>query len=307
MRIAVIGCGAIGGYYGGLLARAGHELHVLTRSDRRELAEQGLTVRSPAGDFHIAELGVHAEPSTLPPCELVLLCAKATANAALLPAIRALGQAGGSLVLMQNGLGEEERFADCGYGAIYGGLCFICARKAAPALVEHQDYGHVSLARWLPAGEAAGVDAACEALAEVFRGAGIRVECLGDLFLARCRKLVWNVPFNGLSVVLRADTDALLAHPPTRALVGRLMDEVQALARAHGRRIEPSFVEQMVSNTERMVPYATSMKLDLEAGRPLEVEAILGNPLRAAQAVGCDLPALAALYAQVAFLDPARV
>ena len=124
-----------------------------------------------------------------------------------------------------------------------------------------------------------------------------------DLGVARWRKLVWNIPFNGLSVVLDASTDELLADPATRRLVTDLMDEVIDAAAAVRSRVDPSFRDQMLATTDAMTPYAPSMKLDHDAGRMLEIEAIYDAPLAAAAAAGGAMPKTAALRDQLRFVE----
>jgi 2-dehydropantoate 2-reductase len=114
---------------------------------------------------------------------------------------------------------------------------------------------------------------------------------------------VWNIPYNGLSVVLNATTDELMADKHTRSLVEQLMGEVVAAAAATGRIICDRFIQTMLDYTEKMTPYRTSMKLDYDEGRQMEVETLFGNPLRAATARGANLPLISMLYRQLKFLD----
>lgn len=130
-----------------------------------------------------------------------------------------------------------------------------------------------------------------------------RLNWLTTYFKHARQKLVWNIPYNGLSVVLDASTDELMANEDTRALVEQLMGEVIAGAAACSRHIPDSFIAKMLDHTANMQPYCTSMKIDYDQCRPLEVEAIFGNPLRIAQAAGVDLPRIATLYQQLKFLD----
>ena len=141
------------------------------------------------------------------------------------------------------------------------------------------------------------------AIAHDFERAEIPMQFHEDLLLARWKKLVWNIPFNGLSVVLDAKTDRLITDSNSRQAVESLMAEVVAGARACGREIPGVFVEEMLTTTEKMPPYLTSMKLDFEAKRPLEIEAILGTPLRRGTAAGASLPQMALLYQQLTVLD----
>jgi 2-dehydropantoate 2-reductase len=136
-----------------------------------------------------------------------------------------------------------------------------------------------------------------------FQKAGIGIELSADLLTARWEKLVWNIPYNGLSVVLNTTTDHLMADPHARALVQALMSEVVADAAACGRSITPDFVQEMMDRTDRMKPYRTSMKIDYDEHRRMEVEAIFGNPFRAAQEAGAPSPLIETLYRQLKFLD----
>jgi 2-dehydropantoate 2-reductase len=129
------------------------------------------------------------------------------------------------------------------------------------------------------------------------------VELIEDLILARWKKLVWNIPYSGLSVALNATTDELMKNPVTRDLAVRLMREVVAGAASVGRSIPDSFVEKMLRDTDKMPSYRTSMKIDYENRRPMEVESIFGNPVRAAKSAGTDLPRIEMLYQQLKFLD----
>ena len=124
-----------------------------------------------------------------------------------------------------------------------------------------------------------------------------------DLLLSRWKKLVWNIPYNGLSVVLDARTDELMANPDTLALGEEIMAEVIAGAKSCDRIIPNDFIQSMLEYTHKMKPYRTSMKIDCDESRPLEVEAILGNPLRVAQRAGIHLPQVSVLYRMLKFVD----
>jgi len=146
-----------------------------------------------------------------------------------------------------------------------------------------------------------------------------------DLPMARWRKLVWNVPYNGLSVVLNATTEEMMAHQEVRQLITVLMQEVVMLANAWGKSVSPSSVSpssvspnsertlppevinQMLTQTEQMSPYRTSMKIDYDEGRSLELNAILGNPLQVADRLNIQVPAIRMLYQQLAFLNDRNI
>lgn len=304
MRWALVGPGAVGGLYGGLLAVAGEEVHALYRSDAAAVRAGGVHLRSPLHDGPVP-IVVHDSVTTIPPVDAVLVATKTTANAALAPVLGPVVGDDTIVVVLQNGLGVEAEVAAAagGRGRVVGGLCFVCANRAGPGRTVHLDYGDLTLAAHTVDGSAGGRTEAVDSVAATFTATGINVHVDVDLVAARWRKLVWNVPFNGLSVVLDAATDALLADPSVRSLVVELMGEVAAAAAAAGRPVPPGFADRMLTMTEAMVPYATSMKLDHDAGRPLEVRAIYDAPVAAAAAAGYAMPRTAAIAAQLRFLD----
>jgi 2-dehydropantoate 2-reductase len=300
---AVIGTGAIGGYYGARLVAAGHDVHFVARSDLDHLRGRGLVVESPDGDLALAEVHAHATAATIPPVDAVIVAVKTTDTEGVLDTVRELAADGAVVIAMQNGLGVEEALADAVPDAtVLGAMCFVCSNKAGPGHVRHLDFGRVTVGEHGVDGQ---TDAVLAFVADL-SAAGVAASGLDDLTLGRWKKLVWNIPYNGLSVVLDAGTDELMADPHTRALVEALMREVVAGAAACGREVPDSFVGQMLDDTERMIPYATSMKLDYDAGRPLELGAIYGVPLARARSAGCQMVRVQALYQQLQFLDDRR-
>ena len=304
MRFSIIGTGALGSYYGACLLRAGHEVHFLARSDYDVLKKSGLQVSSPTGDMHFPQLSVVDKAADLPASDFILLATKSTANNNLSEqlAIPWCNQA--NIVVLQNGLGVESDVANAiKHKKIIGGLCFLCSNRIAAGQIAHLDYGMISFGRYSDNYQTAAADDDLHSLAGAFTEAGIQITLEPDLLTARWKKLVWNVPFNGLSVILGATTDVMITDPAIRPLVDGLMQEVQSGARALGRTIDDSFLQQMVTNTEKMRPYKTSMQLDYDGKRPMEVEHLFGNPLRMARAVGCELKQLETIYHQLCYIN----
>jgi 2-dehydropantoate 2-reductase len=302
---AVIGAGAVGGLYGARLQQAGVEVHFLLRSDFDHVRNHGLLVESVYGDVDLPQVKVYQHVGDMPPCEVVLVALKTTQNH-LLPQLLPPVVGDDTLVVMlQNGLGvEDEAAAIVGSERIFGGLCFVCSNKVGPGHICHLDYGHITLAQYNADQKPAGLTDPLRYLAEDFEQAGVQIILAEDLLTARWKKLVWNIPFNGLSVVLDAATNEMMENEHTRSLAEMLMNEVVAGAQAvHQRHISPGFVQEMLAATAKMTPYQTSMKLDFDAGRPLEVEAIFGTPLQLAQQAGANVPHLEMLYQQLKFLD----
>jgi 2-dehydropantoate 2-reductase len=302
VRYALIGPGAVGLLYAGRLAAAGNEVHIVGRSDVEHLRAHGFVLESTFGDVRMA-VPAYREPAEVPPVDVVLVATKTTTNSSLPALLAPLIGDGTIVVLLQNGLDVEVPVAAAFPNAhVLGGLCFVCAVKVGPGHARHVDYGTVTLAEH----GARDITPAAKAVAADLEAGGVPVECAPDLRAARWRKLVWNVPYNGLSVVLDAGTDDLNATPSTRALVTDLMLEVGVGAAACGTPLPDGFVERMLATTDEMVPYRTSMKLDFESGRPLELDAIYAAPLRAARAGGVELPRVETLWRQLDYLERAR-
>jgi 2-dehydropantoate 2-reductase len=305
---AIIGTGALGGYYGASLAAAGGDVHFLVRRDVEHLSRAGLRVESPRGDLLIRPMQVYRDAAQMPPCDRVIVALKTTENHQLDAILPGRVAAGGCVVVLQNGLGVE---ADCRAvlpdTPILGGCCFLCSNKVGPGHIRHLDYGRIELGAYQPPElPPAGIVPLLREVAAEFQQAGIETEAVPDLWLARWRKLMWNIPFNGLSVVLDASTAELIEQSDTRRLCEALMEEVRRGAAACDRRLPPETTQLMLERTERMVPYDSSMRLDYLSGRPMELEAIFAAPIRAAQAAGVELPNVAMLHQQLLFLQASK-
>ncbi|MDF3056165.1 MAG: 2-dehydropantoate 2-reductase [Rariglobus sp.] len=291
--IAIVGAGALGLYYGGRLARAGNNVTFLARGDLDVLRTRGLTVKAPDGEFSLPDVKAAATPEEIGAVDLVVITLKATANDQLARLLPPLLHERTVVLNLQNGLGVDEAvMAVAGAERTVGGLCFVCVNRIDAGVAECTMAGHVV------AGEVAGpVRERTRTLAELFVQAGVKMSVSGHLTEVRWRKLVWNVPFNGLAVTGGGiTTEDILRSPEKEAEVWALMHEVQAIAAAHGVTIPEEFVEDQVERTRPMGPYKPSTMLDYLAGKPLEVEPIWGEPLRRAQAAGVPAPRLETLY-----------
>ena len=306
-RIAIIGTGAIGGFYGVMLARAGFDVHFLLRSEYAAVRGNGLQVNSAVhGAITLDNVQAYRDVAQMPPCDWLLVGAKTTSNAALAPLITQVAAPGAKVLLLQNGLGVEEALRPLLPASLHllGGLCFICVHRSAPGVVEHQSLGAVSLGYHSgPATEQGARQAILEQGAGLFSAAGIDATAMASLEQARWQKLVWNVPYNGLSVLLNAGTSALMSNADSRALIQALMQEVVQGAAACGHELPAGFADKLFANTERMPDYQPSMYHDWQQQRPMELQAIYAAPLLAAAQAGCELPRIQALYQALSFID----
>ncbi|MEG3989546.1 putative 2-dehydropantoate 2-reductase [Microcoleus sp. S28C3] len=304
---AIVGTGALGGFYGGRLQQAGLEVNFLLRSDYDRVKKHGLIVESPEGDFTLPHVRAYHDAHKMPQCDVVILALKTTQNHLLPKILPPLLKDNGAVLVLQNGLNTEPEVAKIvGAERVVGGLCFLCSYKVGPGHICHLDYGTITLGEYAQDYKAIGITDRLHQIAKDFKRADIPIKMSEDLLLSRWKKLVWNIPYNGLSVVLDARTDQLMANPDTRILVEEIMGEVIAGAKSCDRIIPDDFIPQMLEYTEKMKPYRTSMKIDYDESRPLEVEAIFGNPIRVAEQAGIKLGQIEVLYRMLKFVDVQR-
>lgn len=296
MRIAVIGAGALGLYYGALLQRAGHAVRFLLRRDFAAVTAHGLRVTSPRGDFHLPKVAGFRSSREIGQVDLVLVGVKAYDNPALPDLVRPLVGPETLLLTLQNGLGNEELLAQAfGPERIIGGVAFLCCNRGEPGVVHHLDQGAIRLAEF----DRSDLKR-LQALAAMFAAADIPCEACADLVRMRWEKLVWNIPFNGLCALTGLPTDRLLTSAGMRALVTEIMAEVIRAANVQGLREpipEQPFVAGMLEATAGMGAYRPSMMIDRQAGRPLELAAIYQRPLQRAEQQGRPMPRVGMLLA----------
>jgi 2-dehydropantoate 2-reductase len=293
--IAVVGAGALGIYYGGRMGCAGFDVRFLVRGDAAQLREDGLKF-SYAGTTQAYRPEVVAtRAEDVGEVDLVIIALKATANGELERLLPPLLGPKTAVVTLQNGLGVDEAVAAVAGGErTLGALCFVAVNRTGPGVAACSVEGYVELGEY-----AGGATERTREVGRVFEAAGVKTKVSESLLAARWRKLVWNVPFNGLSVALGGVTsDETLREPVNEARVWALVNEVQAVAKAEGVEIEEAFIRDQVERTRGM-RYKPSTMLDWLAGRPLETESIWGEPLRRARIHGVATPELARLYADI--------
>ena len=292
-KIAVVGAGAVGCYYGARLARH-FDVSFLMRRDLESVREHGLHIESVDGDFTLEDVAAFETTDKIGPVDLVVIALKATANGVLLDSLPPLLKKNTVLLTLQNGLGNEEFLASHFPGhPILGGLCFVCINRGEPGKIQHLAHGLIELS-------AADDSGPVEEVGAMFRRAEINCRVLPDLGQARWRKLVWNVPFNGLAIAAGGiDTQQIIQTPELERRTRALMLEIIAAAAAHGYQIDPEFAELNINRTREMGPYQPSSLVDFLAGNAIEVEPIWGEPLRRAKERGVDTPELERLYLEI--------
>lgn len=300
-RLALVGPGAVGLYYGGRIANTGRSLSVLARSDFVALSKHGIRIRmvDPVSHELSSAMQVPLDVVTnradgLAAVDCVIIAAKTTVNDALLEPLREIVEPGHTIILsLQNGMGNAEFFGrHFPENPILAGLCFVCVNRTEPGCVENYHPGRVEIGslndRW---------PEETQALVELFNQSGVLTKHADRLNGALWRKLCWNVPFNGISIAAGGiTTDKIMVDPALKQNALELMLEVKAAASLEGHKISDEFIEGQFTVTEKMGAYKPSSLIDYLAAKPVELESIWGEPLRRGRSLGLDMSKLAALY-----------
>jgi 2-dehydropantoate 2-reductase len=303
--ILIVGAGAVGALFGSALARQGARVSVVCRSDYDAVSRNGYAIRSPLlGDHVFRPTRTYRDVAECEaPPDYVLLTVKVLPELDRAALLRPVAGPSTTIVHIQNGVDiEAEITAAFPRNEVLSSLAFVGVGRGTPGEIVHQTHGSLVLGRY-----PSGIGPAAERLAALFVASGVPCKLTDDVVGARWQKAVWNAPFNPVSILGGVlDTAAMLRTEEDRAFIRKAMQEVCATAAAAGHPQSPKLVDAMIANTIQMPAYKTSMALDYENGRPMEIEAILGNVVRAARANGVATPTLDAIYALAKMVSGAR-
>jgi len=296
MRIAVMGSGGVGGYFGARLAQAGNDVAFIARGGHlAAMRERGLTVRSENGDVHLARPTVTDDPATLPPADVVLFAVKLWDTESAAERVRPLVADGGVVVPFQNGVESIERIgAVVGPGRVMGGVAYIGATIAEPGVIAHT--GTMAKLQFGPV--VPKQQAVAERLLAACKAAAIDAELAADIRKALWMKFVFLSAFSGWTALTRCPAGVVRADADMRALFEAAMREAWSVGRAKGVALDEGFVEQRMAFLDGL-PEAmrSSMQNDLEAGNRLEAPWLSGAVARMARECGLDAPVSATIYA----------
>lgn len=290
MRIAVMGTGGVGGYFGARLAKGGHDVAFIARG--RQLAAlraNGLRVRSPLGDLHLPEVVATDDPSTLDPVDLVLFGVKLWDTETAAEQIRPLLSPDTAVVSFQNGVVKDDILrATLGAEHVLGGVCYIEASIAEPGVIEHSSH-----LQKLVFGE---YDGTVSARVEAFRAAcvesGIDVEISADIERTIWQKFVFLVALSGATSLARSPIGPIREHPKARAWLRDVLDEVVQVARAQSVDLPKDYADDRLAFVDTVPATMTSsMHRDLERGNRLEVAWLSGDVVDRGAAHGVPTPA----------------
>ena len=321
MRFVIAGAGAIGGYIGARLAKAGADVVLFARGPHlRAMEERGLRVVSADGDFEVRP-AVAGDLSTIGTADVVFLGVKAHGLTALAPGLRQLYGPNTVVVSTQNGIpwwyfhghgGELDGLplehvdpggviaASIEPERVVGSLAYFATDIAEPGVIHHTEGNKMSL------GEPNGTRTErTKALADALIAAGLRCPVTTRFRHEIWVKLLGNVAFNPISALTGGTLEQLVRHAETAALVREIMTETEAVARKLGIELSIS-IDQRMAGAEKVGAHKTSMLQDYEAGRPMELEAVVGAVIELGDRLGVPVPATRAMYACARFLDDAR-
>jgi len=296
--IAIIGAGAVGSYYGGRLANAGHDVRFLMRRDYDAVRSNGLKVTSLDGDFTVFEPTVARNSEEIGLVDWVICALKATFIEDARELVQPCVADGTHILVLMNGLGLEELFAEWfGPERIFGGMAFTCINRGEPGYVHHIAHGPLTI------GHYQNDSVKLETALELWAQSNVKVTVSPSLLRSRWEKLCWNIPFSGLSVAAGGiTTDHIANSADLRNVARTLMEEVAVVGNAdltaHGEQVrldQEAIMEHMFGLTDTMGAYRPSTMIDFLEGKAMEIEAMFGEPLRRAQSLGVPAPQLTLL------------
>jgi 2-dehydropantoate 2-reductase len=303
MKIAIVGSGGVGGYFGGLLARDEHDVAFMARGAHlRAIRARGLRVESAGGAFTIAPANATDDPHEIGLVELVLLCVKTYDLAATLGQLRPLVGPGTAILTLQNGVEAPEMVA-----AVYGrevvlpGVVYCEVAVKEPGVIFQG-----SPMRRIIFGELGGLPTPrAHSIAHVFTAAGIDTVLSDNILGALWSKFCFICGMSGVTTLTRRSVGPILEDEEARLLLRVVVEEARAVAVAQGVRFDADPVEAGVATFARFAPEAkSSMQRDLERGGRLEVEALNGAVVRLGRALGISTPANQAIYAALRLVQP---
>jgi 2-dehydropantoate 2-reductase len=321
VKIVIAGAGAIGGYIGAKLARAGGDVVLFARGPHlRAMQAHGLRVTSPDGDFHVRP-AVTGDLSSVGPADVVFLGVKAHSLTSLAPSLPPLFGPDTVVVSTQNGIpwwyfqghGGEldglrlERVDPGGVIAaaieprrVVGSLAYFATDVSEPGVIHHTEGNRISF------GEPDGTKSErLRRIADALIAAGFRCPVTPRFRHELWVKLLGNVAFNPISALTGGTLEQLVRDEETARLVRQIMTETEAVARRLGIEL-PISIDQRMAGAEKVGAHKTSMLQDYEAGRPLELEAVVGAVVELGERLGVEMPATRAMYACARFLDAHR-
>ncbi|MCL1631724.1 2-dehydropantoate 2-reductase [Sporolactobacillus sp. CPB3-1] len=306
MKIAVLGAGAIGCYYGGVLAKQQADVTFIAKGRTLErLRDHELVIKSIHGDLSLpinVSDAEHLEKDHS--YDFVLLAIKSTALEAAIPELKLLMGQTTKVVCLLNGIGNEERLAEVfGPERVVGGSAFISIIREAPGVVNHVGDGRLEIGEWM---EGTGTDEGLIRLQKVFDAAGVKVHISEHIRQIKWEKLLWNITYNPLTALTRTRVGEAVNDPDLKHLLMQISKEFLTLAEHAGIEIREPYVLHLLEPDDKIQNHKTSMLQDLENGRPMEIDAILGFVIQTAARLNTSVPTINTIYHLLRFTEHRR-
>lgn len=298
MRFAIVGSGAVGGYYGAKLARAGHEVTFVARGAHlAAIRERGLAIKSPLGDF-VVKARAESDGAKVPPVDVAIFAVKAYSNPDALPILRTIVRDDAVALTLQNGVDSvEEVAATVGRDRVLGGSTYIATALSQPGLIE-QTGTHRRIVFGEVFGDTSRISDRVQRLSDAFTGADIVSEPVADARVPIWEKFCYLSPFAAFTGAARQPIGPLWSDAASRGPLLAAFAEVESVARAEGVPLPAGVVERIVKYVDSIPPSTrSSLLIDLQQEKPIEVEALLGTVVRRGVKVRVPTPIMAALYA----------
>ena len=299
MRIAVLGSGAVGGYYGARLARAGHHVTLIARGAHLEaIRTRGIEIKSPAlGDF-VVRCAAEQDTAKVGPVDLVIVAVKAYDNATALPLIKPMLGDRTSVLTLQNGVDSaSEVAAVADETRVLGGTTYIATALAAPGVIE-QTGAHRRIVFGEVFGSLPRVSGRVSEIHEAFTAADIQSDAVGDGRIPIWEKFIFLAPLAGFTGAARLPIGPLWKDPFTKSRFLDASREVEAVARAHGVPVAADVISKVEAYYDAIPgSMRSSLLIDLSQGKRIEVEALQGSVVRRASDAGVSVPVMSTLYA----------
>jgi 2-dehydropantoate 2-reductase len=299
MRIAVMGTGAVGGYFGARLAASGLDVSFIGRGEHlRAMRDHGLKIKSVQGDLEIHSKFTD-NPTDIGSVDLVLFCVKSQDTEEAAKSLAPLMREKTTVLSLQNGVDNQEKIARLwGADRTVIGVVYIASRIAGPGVIEHSAGGRMVLGPLNPAAQESSRD-----IATVLAGARISCEVSSDIDAVLWKKLAWNAPFCALACLLRMTVGEILAEESVRPVITGCIEEVRAAAHCRGIALQPCTAEETLRFSRSLGNAKPSMLQDLEAGKPLEYEALNGVVIKILRETGQRAPINEIFYASLKHID----
>ena len=299
MKIAVMGSGGVGGYFGGRLAKAGYDITFIARGAHlAAMREHGLKIESSSGDIHVPHVKVTDDPATIGTVDLVMFCVKLADTETAARSVKPLFGPGTGIVSFQNGVQKDEILRrEFGDKAVMGGVGYVATAIARPGIIKH-----TGTMQRLVFGEYDGKRSArAEYLLEACKRAGINAELSEDIRRSIWEKFVFLVGLSGTTTTIRLPIGPIRENPHSRAFLFDIIQEAVTVGRAHGVNLPEDYAQVRLAFCDGLPAEMTSsMHHDLDRGNPLEVGWLSGGVVDLGAAVGVPTPANRAVRAILA-------